>query len=78
MQYHQQQQQQQHKSGRKGDQRMHRAVAARLANPNLTVFQALRIGGFDYAVDGDARLVDSESVALGQRKNQLSRRITSK
>ena len=63
------------KSGRKGDPRMHRAVAARLADPALTLFEALRAGGFDYAVDDDATAIDRESVTLGQRKNQLSRRL---
>lgn len=38
-------------TGRKGDPRMHRAVAARLADPSLTLFQALVMGGFDYTVD---------------------------
>jgi hypothetical protein len=61
--------------GRKGDPRMHQAVAARIDNPNLTLFQALQCGGFEYPTDDDAACVDSENVTLGQRKNQLSRRI---
>jgi hypothetical protein len=61
--------------GRKGDPRMHQAVAARIDNPNLTLFQALQSGGFEYPTDDDAACVDSENVTLGQRKNQLSRRI---
>jgi hypothetical protein len=61
--------------GRKGDPRMHQAVAARIDNPNLTLFQALQVGGFEYPTDDDAACVDSENVTLGQRKNQLSRRI---
>jgi len=63
------------KTGRKGDPRMHRAVAARLANPKISLFEALRIGGFDYVNDNDANAVDSEQITLGQRKNQLSRRV---
>jgi hypothetical protein len=63
------------KLGRKGDPRMHRAVAARLANPDLTLFEALRQGGFDYPTNDEASVVDSEKVTLGQRKNQLSRRL---
>jgi hypothetical protein len=63
------------KLGRKGDPRMHRAVAARLANPALSLFEALRLGGFDYPTNDDASVVDSEKVTLGQRKNQLSRRL---
>lgn len=63
------------KTGRKGDPRMHRAVAARLADPNLSLFDALRIGGFNYPTDDDSSCIDSENVKLGQRKNQLSRRV---
>lgn len=63
------------KTGRKGDPRMHRAVAARMDNPELSLFEALRIGGFDYPADEDASIMDAEKVTLGQRKNQLSRRL---
>jgi hypothetical protein len=63
------------KTGRKGDPRMHRAVAARMRDPNMTLFDALRVGGFEYPADDDAGCVDSENVTLGQRKNQLSRRL---
>ena len=60
--------------GRKGDARMHKAVAIRLAQPQLSLFAALREGGFDYTVDqSDAK--DSDGVCLSQRKNQLSRRL---
>ena len=54
---------------------MHRAVAARLANPDLTLFEALRMGGFEYPTNDDASVMDAEKVTLGQRKNQLSRRL---
>jgi hypothetical protein len=63
------------KSGRKGDPRMHRAVSARLANPRLSLFEALLAGGFEYAADDDSQALDSDQVTLGQRKNQLSRRL---
>ncbi|KAG7337693.1 hypothetical protein IV203_008995 [Nitzschia inconspicua] len=63
------------KLGRKGDPRMHRAVTARLEDPNLTLYEALKIGGFDYPTNDDSSLIDSEKVTLGQRKNQLSRRL---
>ena len=65
------------KMGRKGDPRMHRAVAERLNNPELTLLEALRLGGFDFPSDGghDATLEDADGVTLGQRKNQLSRRL---
>jgi hypothetical protein len=61
--------------GRRGDPRMHRAVAARMANPRLSLFQALHIGGFEYSNDDDPNQLDSEQITLIQRKNQLSRRI---
>ena len=58
-----------------GDPRMHRAVAARLANPAISLYEALKIGGFEYPTDDDSSCLDSEQVSLGQRKNQLSRRV---
>lgn len=66
------------KLGRKGDPRMHRAVAARLASPDLPLLDALRQGGFEFppaSGEQDSTLVDSDGVTLGQRKNQLSRRL---
>jgi hypothetical protein len=62
-------------NGRQGDPRMHQAVAVRIENPDLTLFQALQAGGFDYPTEDCSAFVDSENVTLGQRKNQLSRRI---
>ena len=55
---------------------MHRAVAARLANPALTLVEALRTGGFNYpeVVYDDHYILENDTVSLGQRKNQLSRR----
>ena len=63
------------KLGRKGDPRMHKAVTARLDDPNLSLYEALKIGGFNYPDNDDASQIDSEHVTLGQRKNQLSRRL---
>ena len=65
------------KLGRKGDPRMHRAVAARLRDPDISLLQALREGGFDFPADGghDMYCLDADGVTLGQRKNQLSRRV---
>lgn len=79
------------RKGRKGDPRMHRAVAARMADPTMTLLDALRAGGFNYPLappntgkDGDDginnsnsmyNVEDEEGVQLGQRKNQLSRRL---
>ena len=54
---------------------MHKAVAARLANPSLSLYEALCIGGFDYSENDDKSVLDSKKVTLGQRKNQLSRRL---
>ena len=54
---------------------MHRAVAARLSNPKISLFEALQVGGFEYENDNDANALDSEHITLGQRKNQLSRRV---
>ena len=64
------------KLGRTGDPRMHKAVAARMENPNLSLMEALRIGGFNYPEDcgDDGTCMDSDNITLGQRKNQLSRR----
>lgn len=63
--------------GRRGDPRMHKAVAARLATPSLSLIEALRIGGFDYPMGDDYDdhfILENDTVSLGQRKNQLSRR----
>ncbi len=69
--------------GRRGDPRMHRAVAARLARPELSLFQALVIGGFKFPNHinevsvkySNEPVYDSDSILLSQRKNQLSRRL---
>ena len=58
-----------------GDPRMHKAVAARMENPNLSLYDALLMGGFDYFANDDKSILDSKNVTLGQRKNQLSRRL---
>ena len=58
----------------RGDARMNQAVKYRLENPDLSVFQCLCLGGFNYLSD-DADRVDEENVTLAQRKNQLSRRM---
>ena len=54
---------------------MHKAVAARMENPNLSLYDALLMGGFDYFANDDKSILDSKNVTLGQRKNQLSRRL---
>ena len=66
--------------GRRGDPRMHRAVEIRLANPKMTLVDALRQGGFIFhRVEGggqsDRTVRDMDNVLLYQRKNQLNRRL---
>ena len=54
---------------------MHSAVAARMKNPNLSLYEALCVGGFEYSENDDKSVLDFKQVTLGQRKNQLSRRL---
>lgn len=54
---------------------MNRAVAAKLKNPHLSLFDALDMGGFTYPRNVDAATMDNDRVTLGQRKNQLNRRL---
>ena len=61
--------------GRKGDPRMHKAVTARLADPKLSLVDALRAGGFDIPLDAEGEHIMIDGVTLSQRKNQLSRRL---
>ena len=71
------------KLGRRGDPRMHRAVAARLNNPQMSLLDALLEGGFVFPNIKDdkdkaglnGQIADSDNVQLCQRKNQLSRRL---
>jgi hypothetical protein len=51
------------------------SICLSISNPELSLFEALRVGGFDYSADEDASITDAEKVTLGQRKNQLSRRL---
>jgi hypothetical protein len=59
----------------RGDPRMNRAVQAKLNKPHIALTDALRIGGFEYPPKATASAVDSDNVTLGQRKNQLNRRL---
>eukprot|EP00797_Seminavis_robusta_P028369 Sro54_g031970.1 n/a (524) ;mRNA; r:93248-94975 len=61
--------------GCKGDPRMNRAVAVRLENPEVPLFHALRMGGFNFPANEDSSTLDNDQVTLGQRKNQLLRRL---
>lgn len=66
--------------GRRGDPRMHRAVAARASRPHMTLIDALLHGGFVFPGlsepgASDRTVRDLEGVLLYQRKNQLNRRL---
>uniref|UniRef100_A0A7S4K3P1 Uncharacterized protein n=2 Tax=Odontella aurita TaxID=265563 RepID=A0A7S4K3P1_9STRA len=66
--------------GRRGDPRMHRAVAIRLAHPCRPLLDALMEGGFTFPKlnrpgANDRNMYDEDGVLLFQRKNQLNRRI---
>lgn len=67
--------------GRRGDDRMHRAVTAKLLDPSLNLLEALTEGGFSFPLISyemslsSKTLVDSDNIHLQQRKNQLSRRL---
>ena len=68
------------KSGRKSDPRMDRAVEAKLADPTISLLDALRAGGFDITVSNGSNTpqyaaVDGDNVRITQRKNQLLRRL---
>lgn len=60
---------------------MHRAVAARMEDPSLSLLEALIAGGFSFPQGtersgvSDRNVYDSDNVLLCQRKNQLSRRL---
>jgi hypothetical protein len=69
--------------GRRGDPRMHKAVSVRLANPSMSLLDALLEGGFQFPRHelaaslgkSDRDILDEDGVQLCQRKNQLSRRL---
>lgn len=62
-------------TGRKGDPRMHKVVEAKITNPDISLNDALKMGGFEYSENDDSICLDAEKISLSQRKNQLSRRI---
>lgn len=68
------------KSGRKSDPRMDRAVEAKLADPSMSLLDALRAGGFEIPSSNSSSapqyvVVDGDNVKITQRKNQLLRRL---
>lgn len=70
------------KSGRKSDPRMDAAVEAKINDPDLSLVDALRQGGFVFPIIDETSapqytVVDSDNVKITQRKNQLLRRLRS-
>ena len=67
------------RSGKAGDERMSRAIKAKIQNPSMSHFDALVAGGFVFPKykkgTKAADVFDSDNVSLHQRKNQLSRRL---
>ena len=65
-------------TGRKGDERMSRAIVLCLRDPTIDKAEALRRAGFYYERRKKVKeknLFDAEGVSLRQRKNQLRRRL---
>lgn len=74
------------KGSRRGDPRMNAAVEARLADPAISLLDALLVGGFvfpghtknesgdSFKNFSDHDIFDDEGISLRQRKNQLGRR----
>ena len=67
------------KSYQHGDSRMSRAIVTKLNNPDMSLLEALMIGGFVFSnIDVNYTswrhfVRDEDGVLLGQRKNQLCR-----
>ena len=55
------------------------ALQAKIRNPKMTAYDALKIGGFEYPRQERGmkatEIYDCDNINLQQRKNQLSRRI---
>ena len=61
-----------------GDARMRKALEAKEANPGLSLYDALLVGGYEFTkVDphNENTWVDADGVGLRQRKNNLCRRV---
>ena len=67
------------KGGRQSDPRMIAAIEAKTRDANISLREALEIGGFQFPPTqgrcAAATVLDSDGVSLAQRKNQLSRRL---
>ena len=64
-----------HRFGRRGDPRMQRALQIKLANLDIDVTLALIWGGYRYDLRDNDKAVDEDGITLGQRHNQLTRRL---
>lgn len=65
--------------GPRTDHRMSEAVRAKIRTPDMSSYDALKSGGFDFPVPEKGTnpndVIDSDGVSLQQRKNQLARRL---
>ena len=66
--------------GRTGDPRMHKAVNAKLGDPNMSLVSALLVGGFVFPELNRSgvelsSVKDTDGVTVRQRRNQLLRRL---
>jgi hypothetical protein len=64
-----------HRFGRRGDPRMSRALQFKLDNPKMDCTLALIKGGYHYNLGASEKALDEDGIMLGQRRNQLARRI---
>lgn len=64
-----------HRFGRRGDPRMTRSLQIKLDNPDMDCTLALIQGGYRYDVGTSDKTLDEDGITLGQRRNQLARRV---
>mmetsp|Transcript_17200 Transcript_17200/g.38049 ORF Transcript_17200/g.38049 Transcript_17200/m.38049 type:complete len:651 (-) Transcript_17200:74-2026(-) len=62
--------------GNLSDPRMARALEARLADPDIALYDALIAGGYSFSYNEERNTIfDTDGISLQQRKNNLCRRI---
>ena len=64
-----------HRFGRRGDPRMTRSLQIKLDNPDMDCTLALIQGGYRYDLGASDKTLDEDGITLGQRRNQLARRV---
>ena len=64
-----------HRFGRRGDPRMTRSLQIKLDNPDMDCTLALIQGGYQYDLGASDKTLDEDGITLGQRRNQLARRV---